>query len=56
MTEIDATLLKHLVRTQFPQWADLPIVPVENGGWHNITFRLGDNMSVRLPRALADVA
>jgi aminoglycoside phosphotransferase (APT) family kinase protein len=31
-------------------------VPVENGGWDNIPFRLGDNMSVCLPRALAYVA
>jgi aminoglycoside phosphotransferase (APT) family kinase protein len=56
MTEIDATLVQQLVRTQFPQWAELPVVPVENGDWDNRTFRLGDRMSVRLPRALAYVA
>ena len=56
MIEIDASLVRQLVRTQFPQWADLPIVPVENGGWDNRTFRLGDSMSVRLPSALAYVA
>ena len=56
MIEIDARLAKQLVRTQFPQWADLPVVPVENGGWDNRTFRLGDSLSVRLPSALAYVA
>lgn len=56
MTEIDATLVKQLIRTQFPQWADLPVAPVENGGWDNRTFRLGDSMSVRLPSASRYVA
>jgi aminoglycoside phosphotransferase (APT) family kinase protein len=51
MTEIDVALVKLLIRTQFPQWAELPISPVENGGWDNRTFRLGDCMSVRLPSA-----
>ena len=56
MTEIDATLVKQLIRSQFPQWAELPVAPVENGGWDNRTFRLGDRMSVRLPSALHYVA
>ena len=56
MIEIDANLVKQLVRTQFPQWADLPVEPVENGGWDNRTFRLGPGMSVRLPSAAAYVA
>ena len=32
MTEIDAAMVKRLVRTQFPQWAELAVVPVESGG------------------------
>src|SRR5438477_12248350 len=56
MTEIDATLGKQLIRTQSPQWAELPVAPIENGGWDNRTFRLGDSMSVRLPSALRYVA
>jgi aminoglycoside phosphotransferase (APT) family kinase protein len=56
MTEIDATLVKQLIRTQFPEWAELPVALVENGGWDNRTFRLGDSMSVRLPSALPYVA
>jgi aminoglycoside phosphotransferase (APT) family kinase protein len=56
MPEIDATLVKQLIRAQFPEWAELAIAPVQNGGWDNRTFRLGDSMSVRLPSALAYVA
>jgi aminoglycoside phosphotransferase (APT) family kinase protein len=38
-----------LVASQFPQWSRLQIRPVELDGWDNTTFRLGDDMSVRLP-------
>jgi len=50
---IDATLVVELIATQFPEWAHLPIRPVLPGGWDNRTFRLGDDMSVRLPSAHA---
>jgi aminoglycoside phosphotransferase (APT) family kinase protein len=46
---IDVSLVRRLVAAQFPQWADLPIKPVERGGWDNKTFHLGEHMSVRLP-------
>lgn len=49
--DIDASLVRRLVAAQFPRWADLPITPVEFGGWDNRTFHLGDDMSVRLPSA-----
>jgi aminoglycoside phosphotransferase (APT) family kinase protein len=38
-----------LIAEQFPQWADLPITPVEPQGWDNRTFHLGEDMTVRLP-------
>jgi aminoglycoside phosphotransferase (APT) family kinase protein len=44
-------LTRRLVVAQFPQWADLPIIPVAEEGWDNRTFRLGPEMSVRLPSA-----
>jgi aminoglycoside phosphotransferase (APT) family kinase protein len=50
---IDISLVRRLLRTQFPQWADLPVAPVEVGGVDNRTFRLGDGMLVRLPSAEA---
>ena len=46
MIEIDAALVKQLIRTQFPQWAELHIAPVENGGLDRV-FRLGDSMPRR---------
>lgn len=48
-TDINASLVSRLVATQFPQWAGLPVTPVEPGGWDNRTFRLGEEFSVRLP-------
>lgn len=53
MTEprIDVALVEGLVADQFPHWANLPIRPVAPQGWDNRTFRLGDEMLVRLPSA-----
>ncbi|MEV0611208.1 aminoglycoside phosphotransferase family protein [Polymorphospora rubra] len=48
---IDAALVRHLIAAQFPQWSDLPVAPVEVDGWDNRTYRLGDDMTVRLPTA-----
>ena len=50
---IDTDLVERLVARQFPRWAGLPIEPVELDGWDNTTFRLGEDMSVRLPSAAA---
>lgn len=48
---IDVALVKRLLAAQFPQWSDLPVTPVEVDGWDNRTYRLGDDMTVRLPTA-----
>ncbi|MEV0732614.1 aminoglycoside phosphotransferase family protein [Polymorphospora sp. NPDC050346] len=48
---IDAALVRRLIAAQFPQWSDLPVAPVEVDGWDNRTYRLGDDMTVRLPTA-----
>lgn len=47
--KIDVTLVERLIKTQFPQWANLSIKPVQVSGNDNRTFHLGDRMSVRLP-------
>ena len=49
--DITPGLVTCLLASQFPQWADLPVLAVELEGWDNVTFRLGDDMSVRLPSA-----
>lgn len=54
--KIDERLVERLIAAQFPQWAELPISRVANGGWDNRTFRLGPEMTVRLPSWQAYVA
>jgi len=46
---IDVELVRRLVATQSPRWADLPVRPVAVDGWDNRTFHLGRDMTVRLP-------
>jgi aminoglycoside phosphotransferase (APT) family kinase protein len=48
---IDASLVRRLIAAQFPQWSGLPVTPVEADGWDNRTYRLGEDMAVRLPTA-----
>lgn len=53
---VDASLVRRLLATEFPQWADLPIEPVQSAGTDNAIYRLGDDMAVRLPRHPAATA
>ncbi len=53
---IDVSLVRKLIATQFPDWAGLEIKPVEHGGWDNRSFHLGDHMLLRLPSAQCYVA
>ena len=48
--------VRALVDSQFPQWAGLNIRPVELSGWDNRSFRLGDEMLIRMPSAARYVA
>lgn len=48
---IDAELVRRLIAEQFPDWSDLPITPVKIDGWDNRTYRLGEELTVRLPTA-----
>jgi aminoglycoside phosphotransferase (APT) family kinase protein len=47
--EIDDALVRALVDSEFPQWADLPLERAGDGTV-NVVYRLGDELSVRLPR------
>jgi aminoglycoside phosphotransferase (APT) family kinase protein len=53
---ITTALVFRLVAAQFPEWAHLPITPVGLEGNDNTTFRLGEDMAVRLPSAERYVA
>jgi len=46
----DASLVGRLLAAQLPQWAKLPVTPVQSAGTDNAIYRLGDEMAVRLPR------
>lgn len=46
---ISAELVRRLLADQFPQWAGLPVTPVKVDGWDNRTYRLGAELTVRLP-------
>jgi len=48
---ISPELVSRLVAMQFPEWAHLPVAPVDLDGHDNMTFRLGAEFSVRLPSA-----
>lgn len=47
---IDAGLVHQLLRSQYPEFVDRPLRPVEEQGTDNVVFRLGLDLSVRLPR------
>jgi aminoglycoside phosphotransferase (APT) family kinase protein len=52
---IDATLIRDLLSTQHPDLAELPLEPLASG-WDNQMFRLGEQLTVRLPRRKVAVA
>jgi aminoglycoside phosphotransferase (APT) family kinase protein len=47
---VDEAVVRRLIRSQFRQWSELPIRALP-AGWDNRSFRLGDDMLVRLPSA-----
>lgn len=49
MFEITTELVRRLIHRQFPEWRDLTIRPVEKSGHDNRTYRLGEELTVRLP-------
>jgi aminoglycoside phosphotransferase (APT) family kinase protein len=56
---VTADLVRRLVASQFPQWAELPVEPVTSSGTDNALFRLGAELVARFPRihwAVDDVA
>ncbi|MEC0125196.1 aminoglycoside phosphotransferase family protein [Paenibacillus pabuli] len=49
MIHITPELVRQLIDSQFPKWKDLAITPVEKSGHDNRTYRLGREMTIRLP-------
>jgi aminoglycoside phosphotransferase (APT) family kinase protein len=48
--DIDEPIVRRLLAEQFPEWAKLPLQRIEPSGTVNAIFRLGGELSVRLPR------
>ena len=48
--DTNVSLVRRLLITQFPQWANLPIELAHSAGTGNALYRLGDDLVVRLPR------
>jgi aminoglycoside phosphotransferase (APT) family kinase protein len=48
--QIDEALVRRLVDTQFPQWAGLALKLLNPAGSDHVIYRLGEELSVRLPR------
>ncbi|MFE5603174.1 aminoglycoside phosphotransferase family protein [Streptomyces coelicoflavus] len=48
--QIDEALVRRLVDTQFPQWGKLPLKLLNPAGSDHVIYRLGGDLSVRLPR------
>ncbi|MGI5192178.1 aminoglycoside phosphotransferase family protein [Streptomyces sp. CA-288835] len=47
---IDVALVRRLVDAQFPQWAELPLELLDPSGSDHVIYRLGEELSVRMPR------
>ena len=47
--DVSAAVVRRLIRQQRPDLADRSLARIANG-WDNVTFRLGDELAVRLPR------
>ncbi|MBX3710165.1 MAG: aminoglycoside phosphotransferase family protein [Gammaproteobacteria bacterium] len=48
--EINEDIVRTLLKSQCPQWADLSISPIKSTGTDNALFRLGADLIMRLPR------
>ncbi len=48
--DTDPELVRRLLAGQFPRWAGLPVRPVPSYGTDHAIYRLGERLSVRLPR------
>lgn len=49
--DITLELAYKLIAEQFPEYADVPIISVEKQGHDNRTYRLGNDMLIRMPTA-----
>ena len=48
--ETDVSVMRRLLKGQFPQWAGLPIELIESYGTDHDIYRLGAQLAARMPR------
>ncbi len=48
--QTDTALVHRLLKTQFPAWAELSVELVDSCGTDHHIYRLGDSLSIRMPR------
>lgn len=48
--KIDEPIVRGLIKTEFPDWAELPLKALSHSGTDHAIYRLGDKLCVRLPR------
>ena len=53
---VDEAFVARLIEEQVPQWSDLSLRRIPSSGTDNAIFRLGDHLSVRVPRRPAAIA
>lgn len=54
--DVTAEMVATLIQEQFPQWSDKEIRPLRSTGTVNAIFRIGNDLSARLPLRLTDAA
>lgn len=54
-TDQGLVLVRHLIASQFPEWAGLAIEAGPSGGTDNSIYRLGEDKVIRLPRRASAV-
>jgi len=48
--DINIDLVRTIINKQFPEYGDLPLTPVNSTGTVNVIYRLGSELTVRMPR------
>ncbi|WP_154402903.1 phosphotransferase, partial [Nocardioides speluncae] len=48
--ETDPELVRRLLASQFPQWAELPVRRLPVGGTDHTLYRIGEDLLARMPR------
>jgi aminoglycoside phosphotransferase (APT) family kinase protein len=54
--QVDVEVVEGLLRAQFPEWSQLPVVPLATSATVNAVFRIGESLTARFPLQGSDAA